>query len=61
MKLCVGGTIDKIIYGEHVSELERKWPSLDDSHSYQKGQAIHILLPNFKLNQVRNNHLYRLI
>ena len=40
-----------------MSELERKWPSLDGSHSWQNGQTIHILLPNFKLNQVSNKFI----
>ena len=31
----------------------RKWPSLDGSHSWQNGQMVHILLPNLKLNQIR--------
>ena len=53
MKLHVGGTrVEKTAV----------------TNSWQKGQTmdtrnvtIHILLRNFKLNQVRNNHLYRVI
>ena len=35
-----------------MSELDRKWLSLDGFHSWQNGQMIHILFPNFKLEQV---------